>query len=453
MKKKLLTGLLFWGLLVCFTSCVSNDDVYVKPEYATLKEALEDTGLFFMIQENPDEEAMDMKKRGELDYKEQYSMFFVQDLNHDDVGGEEFYQKVCILFRGFDRPTILVTEGYDWWGFKDGRDLGINLNANVVHVEHRNYGESYNDDYEQWHYQTIAQASADLHAVYLALKPLFPGKWLSTGTSKSAEGSVGYAYFYPLDMDLTTAFCGPFVLGLNDKRFGDYFLNEVGIEEDRELTKTCIRKGLLDGEEGIYQIVCELLKTKGERVPTFTEYVFNLFDTYYQMYQYISLNDGRTEYLQALLDDDYLMAKEVIAILLENRDEAYRSYWVECAKEMGWQNNGYDYFADLLEDTSFNYDDVLPQLLNEEDRYLVKTYDGSVYTDIMNSFVMTTSRPLLLFYVHDDPWSAGMPKQVGPNVKVVVNPIGKHAPYLNDPDLCPEVTKQEVMNFVQTYIY
>lgn len=45
-------------------------------------------------------------------------MSFRQNLNHDVPDGETFGQRVCILFRGFDRPTILVTEGY-WDEFKD----------------------------------------------------------------------------------------------------------------------------------------------------------------------------------------------------------------------------------------------------------------------------------------------------------------------------------------------
>ena len=143
-----------WALIVTFfcatavfTACTQDDnnDV-VAPEYSTLKEALQDISLITMIKENPDTAAVTKKKMGELDYKEQYSMFFTQDLNHDDEGGDSFQQKVCILFRGFDRPTIFVTEGYDWDSFKDARDLGINLNANMVHVEHLNYGESFNQD-------------------------------------------------------------------------------------------------------------------------------------------------------------------------------------------------------------------------------------------------------------------------------------------------------------------
>ena len=434
------------------TSCVEDDNP-VAPKYATLKEALESIDLFSDIKENPDTAAIRKKAEELLDYKEQYSMTFRQDLNHDVQGGETFEQRVCILFRGFDRPTIFVTEGYYWDEFKDGADLGINLNANMVHVEHRNYGESCNRDKGQWQYQTIAQASADLHAVYQALKPVFKGKWMSTGTSKSGETSIGYAYCYPLDMNLAAAFCSPFVIGLDDKRFGDYVFNEVGTAEERQWMKTGIRKGLKDREEGLYKTVCQQMDTEGQRVPVYTEYVFNLFDTFFQTFQYTPQNDGRLEKLEEMATNDETLVTEVCNAIEDNRDETIYPFFVESAKEMGWQDNGYDYFADLLKDTNFNRDDVLSSILKPEDRWLIPTYDSSTYTGIANNFLMTSTMPLLLFYVHDDPWSAGMPKQVGPNVKLVVNPIGRHSPYLNDPKLCPAETKQRVMDFVSTYIY
>ena len=46
-----------------------------------------------------------------------------------------------------------------------------------------------------------------------------------------------------------------------------------------------------------------------------------------------------------------------------------------------------------------------------------------------------------------------MPKHVGPNVKMVINPIGKHSAIINDPALCPPETKKEVMDYVSRYIY
>ena len=445
-------AILFCGSWLVSSCVVSDDNPVVTPEHATLKEALQGIDRISDIKENPDTAAIRKRTEGLLDYKEQYSMMFRQDLNHDVQGGETFEQRVCILFRGFDRPTILVTEGYYWDEFKDAGDLGINLDANMVHVEHRNYGESCNKDMGHWQYQTIAQASADLHAVYQALKPIFKGKWMSAGTSKSGETSISYAYCYPWDMNLAAAFCSPFVIGNNNERYGEYLFNEAGTAEEREWMKTGIRKALKDGEEGLYKTVCQQMETEGQRVPVYTEYVFNLFDSFFQTFQYTPQNDGRLEKLEEMATHDDVLVEEVGNAIEDNRDEAFYPFLVESAKEIGWQDNGYQYFADLLEGTSFNRDDVLPSILKPEDRWVIPTYDGSTYTDIVNNFFMTSTLPLLLFYVHDDPWSADMPKQVGPNVKLVVNPIGCHSPYLNDPKFCPVETKQEVMNFVSTYM-
>ena len=435
--------------VVLITSCHHNEPD-VNPEAAKLRQALEAIELFSRIEADPDTTAVRLKAEGEIDYIAQYSMFFTQDLDHTEEGGESFQQRVCIIFRGFDRPTVLVTEGYDWLDFGDAEDLGINLNANMVHVEHRNYGESYNSDRWHWQYQTIAQASADLHAVYQTLKPLFPGKWLSAGTSKSGETSIAYAYLYPQDMNLAVSFCGPFVIGLNDKRFGQYLFNEVSTEENRELMKTAIRKALQGGEDGFYTEICRRQAEEQEWVPGFSEYVFNLFDTFFQVFQFTPHNEQK-EILEVLADDDEELIEMVRAIVTENRDELYYAYFVECAKEQGITDNGYEYFSDLLDGTSFDPNEA-GVLLDPEDYWLTSTYDGTIYTNIVNDFFINSTVPLLLIYSHDDPWSAGQPTTVGPMVKKIINPIGVHSPFLNDPDFCPPSVKEEAMDFVNTYI-
>ena len=115
-----LVFLLHISILFCgswLASCSNDDTPVVTPEHATLKEALTCIDRISDIKENPDTAAIRKRTEGLLDYKEQYSMMFRQDLNHDVQNGETFEQRVCILFRGFDRPTILVTEGYDWYEF------------------------------------------------------------------------------------------------------------------------------------------------------------------------------------------------------------------------------------------------------------------------------------------------------------------------------------------------
>ena len=54
-------------------------------------------------------------------------------------------------------------------------------------------------------------------------------------------------------------------------------------------------------------------------------------------------------------------------------------------------NPGYDYFADLLEGTSFKAEDVWKFLLNEEDQWLPKYYDNSLRLDMRENFFMNSS--------------------------------------------------------------
>ena len=444
----------FWMLLVMVLSIVSCSDNSDNPSpvvYATLEEALAANDLFSAIRENPDSSTMKKKENGELDYLSQYGMLFRQAVNHNQPDGDTFQQRVYILFRGFDRPTILVTEGYFWMAFGDSEDLGKNLNANMVHVEHRNFGKSFNQDKGKWEYETSAQASADLHAVYQALKPIFKGKWMSTGTSKNGETSIDYAYYYPNDMDLAVAFCSPFNVSLDDKCYGDYLLNKGNTEKIRNLMKKHIRSALENGEEGLYQVCCERFKQKGKPLPSFTEYVFNIFDTYFNVFQYTFPSQHQTE-IEDMTKNAETYAKRIYQTILSNRDEVFYTYFVDCAKEQGFPNPGYDYFADLLEGTSFKAEDVLQFLLKEEDHWLMKQYDNSIRLDMRENFFMNSTIPLLFYYSQPDPWSAAQPDRLGPNAKKVINPIGTHSSKINDPAYCPADVKKEVMDFISTYI-
>ena len=437
-------------IALSIVSCTDNSDTPVVN--TTLEEALASNDLFSDIKENPDKRAMERKEKGELDYLSQYSMFIQQPVNHNQPDGDKFKQKVCIMFRGFDRPTIMVTEGYLWSHFSDAEDIGINLNANIVHVEHRNFGESFNLDKGKWEFETCAQASADLHAVYQALKPIFKGKWMSIGTSKNGETSIDYAYYYPGDMNLAAAFCSPFVLSLDDKRFGEYLFNEVSTDELRDVMKECIRSAFKDGEEGVYKKVCEEFKQKSMPVPSFAEFVFNTFDTFFNVFQY-TLPSKHNEKIESIIEEESSFVKAVSITINDNREDDIYTYFVDCAKEQGFPNPGYDYFSDLLEGTSFKAEDVVPSELHSEDRWLVKYYDNSVRTDMQKNFFVNSTVPLLLYYSHDDPWSAGQPEKIGPNVKMIINPVGIHSSKINDPAYCPADVKQEVMDYIRTYIY
>jgi hypothetical protein len=272
------------------------------------------------------------------------------------------------------------------------------------------------------------------------------------GTSKSGETSMDYAYYYPNDMDLAAAFCSPFNISLDDKRFGDYLFNEANTEEVRNLVKKYIRTALENGEDGLYKVCCELLKQQQFPLPSFSEYVYNVFDNFFTLFQY-TISSQHIAAIEDFTKNTESFAASICNNILMNRDPGFYTYYVDCAKEQGFTNPGYDYFADLLEGTSFKVEDIWKAYLTEADQGLVKEYDNSVRLDMLERFFLNSPIPLLFFYSQCDPWSAAQPEKLGPNAKKIINPIGIHSYKINDPTYCPADIKKEVMDYVSTYIY
>ena len=78
-------------------------------------------------------------------YPEKYVFFINQllDPHHPEAGN--FKQRVILSHVGFDRPTVLVTEGYAAHYATHPRyqeELSKLFNANLVFVEYRYFGES-----------------------------------------------------------------------------------------------------------------------------------------------------------------------------------------------------------------------------------------------------------------------------------------------------------------------
>lgn len=434
MKTKLALLTLLLGVFLA-VSC-SKEEIYIDPEvpaFSSLREALESI---------PQVDIIDGNTEGT-----RFVLFFEQDIDHRNPLAGSFNQQVSVFFRGFDRPTILVTEGYYWSGRFDIRGFGDYLQANIVRVEHRNYGESLNSDLGRWHYQTLEQSSGDLHCVYQALKNVFPCKWMSFGVSKSGETAVDYQYFYPGDMDLAVSFCAPFMTSLSDHRFGDYLFDVAGTPSDRELMVKGIRKFLEGGEQGFYTTVADDFENL-----SFSEYVFNVFDTFFSIFQ--SYDAYERDVFLTIAGIDYYMPVMLANTIEGNRDEVDRTYFIDAIREQGFPYLGYDRFADLLDGTSFSQDNVLRSFLRESEYWMLDTYDGAVRKEMARNYFSRSNRPLLLVYSQDDPWSAGQPdaSSLSSSTKLIINPIGIHGADITKEKYFSEEIKDEILDYIHQYI-
>ena len=100
-------------------------------------------------------------------FSEKYVTYFTQPLDHRHPEKGSFRQRVIVSHVGFDRPTVIVTEGYGAayaLNPKYREELSELLDANMIFVEYRYFLES-TPEPKDWQYLTAENSADDLHAV------------------------------------------------------------------------------------------------------------------------------------------------------------------------------------------------------------------------------------------------------------------------------------------------
>ncbi|HYK45730.1 MAG TPA: S28 family serine protease [Parafilimonas sp.] len=159
-----------------------------------------------------------------------YALQIKQPLDHQHPEDGYFYQSAVLIHKGFERPVVMETEGYELYPGED--EIADILNANDIDIEFRYFGQS-RPETLQWQYLTFAQACADLHHVNELLKTIYSGKFVSTGISRGGQTSIYYKYYYPDDVNVTIPYVAPLPNSLEDKRIYK-FLDTMGSQECRD---------------------------------------------------------------------------------------------------------------------------------------------------------------------------------------------------------------------------
>ena len=100
-------------------------------------------------------------------FDEKYELVLRQPLDWQAPEKGSFTHRIVVSHAGFDRPTILVTEGYGAkYAYRPDyrEELSQLLDANIVFVEHRYFLGS-TPDPRDWHYLTAEASACDLHDV------------------------------------------------------------------------------------------------------------------------------------------------------------------------------------------------------------------------------------------------------------------------------------------------
>lgn len=171
-------------------------------------------------------------------FLEKYLVRVEQPANHKKKNGPTFSQRVFVGFKGRTKPTIFVTEGYAANYAAQPKyvnELCVLLDANLVFVEHRYFGQSIPDT-TTWKYHTIEQSANDHHWVNQIMKQVLTGKYVSTGISKGGQTTMYYKYYFPEDVDVWVPYVAPLNFGIADKRVNP-FINQIDGKECRKKIK------------------------------------------------------------------------------------------------------------------------------------------------------------------------------------------------------------------------
>lgn len=357
---------------------------------------------------------------------EKYVFFINQllDPHHPEAGS--FKQRIILSHAGFDRPTVLVTEGYSAGYATHPRyreELSQLLNANLVFVEYRYFGESMPEPCN-WDYLTVENSLYDLHHVNTTLKQLYGQKWIATGISKGGQTTMFYRAFFPDDVDISIPYVAPLNKSLEDGRHEPFIAKKVSTPENRKRVAD-FQLEILKRKSRLLPLFEEYCSGKGYtfRVPLAEVYDFNVLEYSFALWQW----GTSISKIPATDADDQVLFKHFIAICEPDyfsEQSPYPSFNVQAAKELGYY--GYDTkpFKKYL--TIKNSTDYLRRVMLPAELSTLK-FDKALYNKV-TKFLKKHDPEMIYIYGGDDPWTASGVTWLKDkkNIKVYVLPGGSH---------------------------
>lgn len=382
------------------------------------------------------------------EFSEKYVTYFTQPLDHRHPEKGSFRQRVIVSHVGFDRPTVIVTEGYGAaYALRSQyrEELSKLLNANMIFVEYRYFLES-TPEPKDWQYLTAENSANDLHAITTAFKNIYPGKWIATGISKGGQTTLLYRTFYPDDVDISVPYVAPLCYGVEDGRH-EPFLHKVSTPENRKI---------------IEDFQLEALKRKATLLPRFEKYCteknysfrapieeiydYSVLEYSFALWQWgtpissipatTASDDDVFSHLLAISEPGYFTA-----------DSPNASFFVQAARELGYY--GYDVqpfkqYLSIQSSEGYLHRLMLPEELKD------MPFDKTLSKKI-TKFLKKQDPKMIFIYGQNDPWTAAGVTWLKnkKNIHVFIQPNGSHLARINT---LPETEKAKVMELINGWL-
>ncbi|MDR0750715.1 MAG: aminopeptidase [Tannerellaceae bacterium] len=381
-------------------------------------------------------------------FAEKYVLRITQPLDHRRPELGSFTQRVVVAHAGFDRPTLIVTEGYGGAYALAPRyreELSELINANIVFVEHRYFLESTPQPLN-WEYLTAENSASDLHHVTTALKQIYPGKWVSTGISKGGQTTMIYRAYFPDDVDFSVPYVAPLNRAVEDDR-QEAFLRKVGTRKERKQVER-FQLEILKRREAMLPLLESFCAGKGLtfKIPLAEVLDYCVLEYSFAFWQWGTSSalipppgsDDKTlfDHLAAISGPDYFSETQPNA-----------AFFVQAARELGYY--GYDvkpfrkYLA-IKSTHGYVSHIMLPPTAP------AITFDAALYHKVYN-FLKDNDPKMIWIYGETDPWSAArVPSFKGKvNEQIYIQPRGSHRARIGS---MPEEMKGKILARIEAWL-
>lgn len=366
-------------------------------------------------------------------FLEKYLIRVEQPVDQKKKNGATFTQRVYVGFKGRNKPTVFVTEGYGGW--YAGRPTYLNelcplLDANLVFVEHRYFGESIPDS-TSWKFHTIEQSASDHHRINLLMKQIFSGKFVSTGISKGGQTTMYYKYYFPEDCNVWVPYVGPLNFSIGDERVNP-FINNVGSAECRKK----VRDFQLLALEREGKIIVDFAKKASENGYHFdavkgieAAFEYTVLEYPFAFWQWGNVD---CESIPDRNAPDSLILKHLLEVSPMDyfADEGIKGYWpffYQALTQIGYYDYDTTGFGKKLNDISdLTFSFCAPPGTNPKfkPKYMKK----------VDKYLKNKGNNMIFIYGEYDPWSATafVPTEGKTNALKIVKKGGAHGTRINN---------------------
>ncbi|MFI7098575.1 S28 family serine protease [Streptomyces sp. NPDC050161] len=285
---------------------------------------------------------------------------YTQPIDHRHPSKGTFQQRLTLLHKSVDRPTVFFTSGYNVSTTPSRSEPTRLIDGNQVSLEYRYFTPS-RPQPADWRKLTIRQAADDQHRIYQALHRIYRKNWIATGGSKGGMTATYYRRFHPQDMNGTVAYVAP---------------NDVDNDEDSAYDRFFRTVGTAECRSALHAITREALKRRDEMDERFARWAakekrtFGLFGTVDRAYEVMvtDLEFGFWQYQPAATacadvpkpgvstDDLWTWMDEVggFASYTDQGVESYTPYYYQAGTQMGEPGYRYPHLKGLLKYPGIN---------------------------------------------------------------------------------------------------